>query len=89
MPILYYIICINLLSYYLMWKDKRAAKRLTWRIPEKNLFLLALIGASAGIYLGTQYPLYHKSSKWAFRTGIPIIFILQIILVSIFFYPCV
>jgi len=73
----------------MMWKDKKSAKRSTWRIPETNLFLLALIGGSAGIYLGTQSPLYHKSSKWAFRTGIPIIFILQIILVSIYFYPCV
>lgn len=89
MPLIYYIIFINLCSYFMMWKDKKSAKRSTWRIPETNLFLLALIGGSAGIYLGTQSPLYHKSSKWAFRTGIPIIFILQIILVSIYFYPCV
>lgn len=84
MTFIYYIIFINLLSYYLMWKDKRSSKRSTWRIPEKKLFLLAFIGGSAGIYLGTQSPLYHKSSKWAFRTGIPFIILFQLI-VALFF----
>lgn len=84
MTFIYYIIFINLLSYYLMWKDKRTSKRSTWRIPEKKFFLLAFIGGSAGIYLGTQSPLYHKSSKWAFRTGIPFIILFQLI-VALFF----
>lgn len=86
MTFIYYIIFINLLSYYLMWKDKRTSKRSTWRIPEKKFFLLAFIGGSAGIYLGTQSPLYHKSSKWAFRTGIPFIILFQLIVALFFLY---
>jgi len=69
-----------------MWKDKRTSKRSTWRIPEKKFFLLAFIGGSAGIYLGTQSPLYHKSSKWAFRTGIPFIILFQLIVALFFLY---
>jgi uncharacterized membrane protein YsdA (DUF1294 family) len=62
-----------------MWKDKKAAIKSTRRVAEKNLFFLAFIGCSAGIYLATQSPIYHKSSKWAFRTGIPIIIFFQLI----------
>ena len=86
MTFIYYIIFINLLSYYLMWKDKRTSKRSTWRIPEKKFFLLAFIGGSAGIYLGTQSPLYHKSSKWAFKKGIPFIILFQLIVALFFLY---
>ena len=84
MTFIYYIIFINLLSYYLMWKDKRSSKRSTWRIPEKILFLLVCIGGRAGIYLETQSPLYHKSSKWVFKKGIPFIIFIQLI-VALFF----
>lgn len=84
MTFIYYIIFINLFSYYKMWKDKQSAKRSTRRVSEKKLFLLAFIGGSAGIYLGTQSPLYHKSSKWAFKKGIPFIILIQLI-VALFF----
>ncbi|MBK7809597.1 MAG: DUF1294 domain-containing protein [Saprospiraceae bacterium] len=84
MTFIYYIIFINLFSYYKMWKDKQSAKRSTRRVSEKYLFLLAFIGGSAGIYLGTQSPLYHKSSKWAFKKGIPFIILIQLI-VALFF----
>jgi len=69
-----------------MWIDKQAAKGSNRRMAEKNLFLLAFFGGSVGIYMGTQRPIYHKTSKWTFRKGIPIILISQIILVFFYFY---
>ena len=34
-----YIICINLIGFFIMWLDKRKAIKGSWRIPEKTLFL--------------------------------------------------
>ena len=46
------------------------------RVPEKTLFLLALLGGSAGAWLGMKC-FHHKTRKWYFRFGIPAIFIAQ------------
>ena len=39
-----YIVFINIAGFYAMWLDKKKAKRNEWRISEKTLFTLALIG---------------------------------------------
>lgn len=44
----YYLIVINVLAFTLMGIDKSKAKRHLWRIPEKTLFLSALLGGGAG-----------------------------------------
>ena len=40
----YYLICINLLAFLLMGQDKHRARHRKWRIPEKTLFLTAILG---------------------------------------------
>ena len=44
----------NAVSFFLMWADKRAAKRGAWRVPEKTLFASALCGLSGGGKEGAQ-----------------------------------
>ena len=39
-----YLIILNLLAFLLMGLDKAKARRHRWRIPEKTLFLSALLG---------------------------------------------
>ena len=43
----YYLI-INLILYFTMVIDKKRAIKDGWRIPEKNLFLLAVLGGGIG-----------------------------------------
>ena len=43
----YYLI-INLILYFAMVIDKKRAIKDGWRIPEKNLFLLAVLGGGIG-----------------------------------------
>ena len=38
--IVIYFIAINLFGFFIMWLDKRKAKKGAWRIPEKTLFLI-------------------------------------------------
>lgn len=38
-----YFIGINLFGFFIMWLDKRKAKKGSWRIPEKTLFIITAI----------------------------------------------
>lgn len=75
--VLVYLILVNLAGLILMGFDKFMAKMGKTRIPEKSLFLTALIGGSIGIWLGMQI-FRHKTRHAQFVIGIPIIFILQL-----------
>ena len=74
-----YLISINCLSLLLMGLDKLKALRNNYRISEKTLIFLALIGGAIGIILGMLI-FHHKTKKILFKVGIPIIIMIQIIL---------
>lgn len=75
-----YLMAINLLSFLLMRCDKRRAKQQgVRRIPEKTLFLSALLGGSIGAIAGMQV-FRHKTKHWYFVWGMPFILIVQIML---------
>jgi len=67
-----------------MYLDKEKSKKHKWRIPEKKLFLIALLFGSPGIYIGMKL-FRHKTKHEKFTLGIPMIIILQIILI-VYFY---
>lgn len=71
-----YFILINLLGFAAMGIDKQKAIRGLWRIPEKTLFSLALLGGSVGSILGMQV-FRHKTKHLSFRAGMPAILLLQ------------
>ena len=77
--LLIYLLVINLVGFFLMFLDKQKAKKGKWRIPEKTLFLVALIGGSLGTTLGMN-TFRHKTKHWYFKFGMPAILILQIAL---------
>ena len=59
--------------------DKAKARRGAWRVPEKTLFLLPLLGGSVGALLG-MLAFRHKTKHWYFVWGIPLILLAQIAL---------
>ena len=59
--------------------DKRKARRGAWRIPEKTLFLLPLLGGSVGALLAMKV-FRHKTKHWYFVWGIPAILLAQLAL---------
>lgn len=78
-----YLAIINLTGFFAMFLDKQKAKRDKWRIPEKTLFLLALLGGSLGTTLGMNL-FRHKTKHWYFKFGMPLILIVQLILLVYF-----
>ena len=77
-----YLIIINLIGFFAMFLDKQKAKRNKWRIPEKTLFLLAILGGSLGTTLGMN-TFRHKTKHWYFKFGMPFILVCQLV---VFFY---
>ena len=73
---------INLITFLIFGLDKWKAKRkmrneAVRRVPEKTLFLLAVLGGSLGALLGMQV-FHHKTLHRSFRLGIPAILICQL-----------
>ena len=77
---LIYLLIINAVSFLLMLTDKIKAKKNKWRIPEKVLFLVAILGGSVGSLLG-MYLFRHKTKHFSFLLGMPLIFSAQILIV--------
>ena len=74
-----YLALINLTAFLLMGADKSRARRGLWRIPEKVLFLSAVLGGSVGA-MGGMFFFRHKTRHLRFRIGLPAILLLQIAL---------
>ncbi len=77
--LLVWLAVINLVTFAIYGVDKAKAKRGAWRVPEKTLFLLPLLGGSLGALLGMRV-FHHKTKHWYFVWGIPLILLAQIAL---------
>lgn len=76
-----YLVIVNIAGVCVMGVDKKRAIRHAWRIPEKMLFLVSLIGGSIGIWAG-MYLFRHKTKHWYFVIGMPLILLIQIVLAA-------
>ena len=74
-----YLTVINLIAFGMYGVDKQKAIRKQWRIPEAQLLAVAALGGSVGAILGMQF-FHHKTRKWKFRVGVPLILAVQLIL---------
>lgn len=72
-----YLLAVNLAAFGLMGADKRRARRGSWRVSERTLFLPAVLGGALGGLLGMK-AFRHKTRHWYFRWGFPLLLALQI-----------
>ena len=78
--LLIWVLAWTLIDFALMGIDKWKAKHDSWRIPEKTLFLSAILGGSVGALAG-MYLFHHKTKHLSFTVGMPLILAVQIVLV--------
>ncbi len=66
-----YFVGINILSFLLAGWDKYSAIKHNFRISEKSLFGISILGGAIGLYLG-MIIFHHKTKKKNFQIGIPL-----------------
>ena len=76
------LIVMNLLAFALMGIDKMKARRGSWRIPEKTLFLVTALFGALGGTLGMKV-FRHKTKHWYFKWGFPVLLVVQIVLLAV------
>ena len=74
-----YIVLLNIITFFAMYKDKQNAINNKWRVSEKAFLTAAIAGGAVGILLG-MYAFRHKTKKSLFKYGMPVIIIIQILL---------
>ena len=77
--LIYYLLGINLLTFFIYGIDKWKAKRDKWRVPEATLLMLAALGGSVGALLGMSV-FHHKTKHKKFLIGVPLILLAQLVL---------
>ena len=79
-----YLVVISLLAVYLAVRDKNSARKHAWRVKERTLFFVSVLGGSVAMLL-TMLAIRHKTRRAKFMVGIPLIILLQVaILVLVF-----
>lgn len=65
-PLPYWYVLLSIVSYYCYAKDKKSAQFDNWRVSEKKLHLVSLLGGWPGALLA-QKKLRHKTVKRSFQ----------------------
>ena len=71
-----YFAILSIMALVMMRIDKRQAQQRGRRIPEKNLWRVALFGGGIGAYLGMM-AFRHKTKHTNFRIGFLVLAMLQ------------
>ena len=78
--IVLYLIIINIIGLLIMLIDKKKAINSKWRIPEKTIFIVTMLGGGIGTIIG-MYKFRHKTKKLKFTIGLPVITLSEIALI--------
>lgn len=81
--ILLCFVAVNVIGFFAMGVDKAKARAKAWRIPEKTLLTIAVIGGGLGVWLGMEV-FRHKTRHWYFKYGVPAIFLGEVVAVLYF-----
>lgn len=80
-----YLALASIVAFVLMGVDKLRARRHRWRIPERTLFLTAVLGGSPGAILGMLL-FRHKTRHNLFTVGLPAVLALQLLILYLCFF---
>ncbi|WP_404404232.1 DUF1294 domain-containing protein [Jeotgalibacillus malaysiensis] len=73
--LLYYFV-LSLVGFISMKVDKKRARNNEYRISEKTLWTIALLGGALGSWAGMNV-FRHKTKHLSFRVGMPLLVILH------------
>ena len=73
--------CVNAGVFLLYGADKRRARKGEWRIPERTLLLIAVLGGSLGALAG-MYAFHHKTKHPKFYITLPILLGIHLLILA-------
>ena len=76
---------INIITFAVFGIDKKKAIDGKFRIKELTLFVLSLLGGSLGGLIA-MHTFHHKTRKWYFKFGIPLILIAWVAMIAWLIY---
>ena len=71
-----WLIAASVMAIVVTVWDKRRARRQAWRVPERTLWLVSVLGGSAATYL-TMRVIRHKTLHRQFMWGLPLLVVAQ------------
>lgn len=75
-----FFVIVNMVAFLIMFLDKiKSKKEGAERISEGMLFFMATIFGSVGVFAG-MFVFRHKTRKWYFMVGIPLLIVQNIAL---------
>lgn len=77
--VLIYLLTVNITGFVMFGIDKGRAKKHAFRISERALITVGILGGSLGALLGMNF-FHHKTKHKKFTVGLPIILIIQLII---------
>lgn len=80
-----YFVLINIVTFIIYALDKNRARKDKYRIPEKHLVLLGVLGGSGGALMSMSV-FRHKTQHKKFYLGIPLIILLQVVLSIVIYF---
>ncbi|WP_110927177.1 DUF1294 domain-containing protein [Bacillus massiliglaciei] len=86
--ILLYAVIMNAAAFAAMGIDKKRARNGQYRISEKTLWTLAVLGGAIGGYAGMKQ-FRHKTKHVSFKWGFPALAIIEAALLAFCFFPSV
>lgn len=73
---------LNIIGLIMMKVDKSRAIHHEWRIPERRLWTIAVIGGALGLTLGMKM-FRHKTKHQMFKWGLPFLTVINLVIISI------
>lgn len=83
-----WLIIINIITFAVFGIDKKKAIDGKFRIKELTLFVLSLLGGSLGGLIA-MHTFHHKTRKWYFKFGIPLILIAWVAMIAWLVYKSI
>lgn len=78
-----WLMAVSLTAVLMTVWDKSRARRHQWRVPERTLWLLAMLGGSLATYV-TMLAIRHKTLHRRFMWGLPLLMVMQTALLLFF-----
>lgn len=72
-------ILLNIYGFFIMYADKQRAKQNKWRVSERHIWLVAVVGGALGATIGMRQ-FRHKTKHKQFAILLPILSVLTIAL---------